>query len=233
MCGGCKLMTLPEALTYLGLPASIILGILALYVILQIAGEIIELTGKVVPEFFKIRKYFKRKKQEKEDSDKTLREVKDLLVESKTLLAEVNKHYSNDNITQRDCWMTEVNNTMQWVHTRADAYDASIVQINDSLLEAANQLKENTKMTEEMFVQTSRDRIIDFATRVGNPDTLVSREEFHRIFKVYDTYETFLSTRNLTNGEIDINYQIIKDAYAYRTTHHSFLEEIKGYNPSN
>ena len=68
-------------------------------------------------------------------------------------------------------------------------------------------------MTEEVFVQSSRDRIIDFVTKVSNDFIPVSREEFNRIFKVHAKYEKFLKDHNMTNGEIDINFEIIQEAY--------------------
>ena len=90
-------------------------------------------------------------------------------------------------------------------------------------------LKENTKMTEEMFVQSSRDRIIDFATKVANETVPVSREEFNRIFKVYSRYEDFLEERHMTNGEVDIAYRIIQDSYGAHMRNHTFIEDIRGY----
>lgn len=84
-------------------------------------------------------------------------------------------------------------------------------------------------MLEEIFVQSSRDRIIDFATKVENKNTMVSREEFNRIFKVYDKYEKFLKERELTNGEVDINYQIIKESYEEHLRNHTFIENVRGY----
>ncbi len=86
----------------------------------------------------------------------------------------------------------------------------------------------NTKLTEEMFVQSSRDRVIDFSYRASNYDILVSREEYHRIFKVYDKYEKFLEEHDMTNGEIDIVYGVIKESYEYRMKHHLFTEDNRG-----
>lgn len=125
-------------------------------------------------------------------------------------------------ITKRDAWM-------KWVNDRAVVYDDSIVAINQKLSDVAEALKDNTKMTEEMFIQSSRDRIIDFATKVGDKDAMVSREEFNRIFKVYDRYEQFLKERRLTNGEIDINYQIIKESYEEHLRSHTFIEDVRRF----
>jgi hypothetical protein len=60
----------------------------------------------------KVRKYFKRKKQERIEQKETLMKVQQLL-------SDVNGHYSEDNIAKRDKWM-------EWVNDRADVYDKSI-----------------------------------------------------------------------------------------------------------
>ena len=203
---------------YLGLPNSIAIGLVALFLFLQIIGELLEFKGKVVPEFLKIRKFFARRKNEKREMNDTLNEVKQLL-------NDVNAHYSVDNIAKRDSWM-------EWVNGRAVVYDKSIVEVGEiskNLTDVTKALKDCTKMTEEMFVQSSRDRIIDFAAKVVNPDAIVSREEFNRIFKVHEKYEDFLDAHNMTNGEIDIAYRIIIESYENHMKHHSFLEDIRGY----
>lgn len=200
---------------YLDLPSKIAIGIVFLFLIIQLIGEVLELKGKVVPEFVKVRKIFIRKKQEKIETAETLKEVRQLL-------SDVNIHYSDDNISKRDGWM-------QWVNDRAIAYDESIVEISKSLSNVTQALKDNTKLTEEMFIQSSRDRIIDFATKASNKNTMVSREEFNRIFKVYDKYEKFLEEHEMTNGEIDIAYQIIKESYEQHLRNHTFIEDIRGY----
>ena len=76
-----------------------------------------------------------------------------------------------------------------------------------------------------MFIQSSRDRIIDFATKTSNENVPVSREEFNRIFKVYTKYEKYLDKYDMTNGEVDIAYQIIKEPYEQHLRNHSFIED--------
>lgn len=201
---------------YLGLPGTIALAIVGVFLILQIIGELLEFKGKIVPEFLKIRKYFLRKKNEKNEASKTQKEIKNLL-------EDVNSHYSKDNIAKRDDWMN-------WVNDRANVYDNSIIQINSTLADVTQALKDNTKLTEEMFIQSSRDRIIDFATKAGSDAAMVSREEFNRIFKVYDRYEEFLKEHNMTNGEVDIAYRIIKESYENHMRNHTFVENIRGYD---
>lgn len=199
---------------YLKLPTQIAVALVGVLLVLNIIGELLEFKGKVVPEFMKLRKHFSKKKNEKKETAQTLKEVK-------KLLSEVNAHYSADNITKRDDWM-------HWVNDRAQVYDDSIVAINAKLSEVTEALKDNSKITEEMFIQSSRDRIIDFAAKVIDDKVIVSREEFNRIFKVYNKYEKFLEERHLTNGEIDIAIHIIKEAYERHMKEHTFLEDVRG-----
>lgn len=201
---------------YLKIPATVAGIIIAIVFIMQIIGEICEFKGKVVPWFMKIRKNIAKKKQEKIEAAQTLKNVQ-------ALLSDVNGHYSADNIAKRDSWM-------KWVNDRAEVYDESIEKLRQTISDVTEALKDNTKMTEEMFIQSSRDRIIDFATKVGDESAMVSREEFNRIFKVHDKYEKFLEERELTNGEIDINFQIIKESYENHLRNHTFIEDKRGYN---
>lgn len=203
---------------YLGIPLQIALILAAIFFVMQVIGEFLEFKGKVVPECLKIRKYFARRKKEKAEAAQTLKEVKQLL-------NEVNGHYSADNIAMRNEWM-------QRVDERLKAYDDSIVEISKNLSDVTQALKDNTKLTEEMFIQSSRDRIIDFATKTSNENVMVSREEFNRIFKVYAKYEKFLEEHEMTNGEIDIAYQIIKESYEQHLLNHTFIEDIRGYGKS-
>ena len=203
---------------YLGIPLQIALILAAIFFVMQVIGEFLEFKGKVVPECLKIRKYFARRKKEKAETAQTLKEVKQLL-------NKVNSHYSADNIAMRNEWM-------QGVDERLKAYDNSIVEISKNLSDVTQTLKANTKLTEEMFIQSSRDRIIDFATKTSNENVMVSREEFNRIFKVYAKYEKFLEEHEMTNGEIDIAYQIIKESYEQHLLNHTFIEDIRGYGKS-
>ncbi len=201
---------------YLDIPVKVALIIVGIFFVIQIIGELLEFKGKVVPEIIKIRKYFKRKKLEKQEAAKRLEEMYELNKEVRTLLNDVNAHYSEDNIAKRDSWM-------QWVNNRAVTYDTFIKDMGEKFTDVV-------KVLEEIFVQSSRDRIIDFATKVGDEKSIVSREEFNRIFKVHTKYEDFLDERNLTNGEVDIAYRIIKDSYEGHMRNHTFVEDIRGYN---
>ena len=200
---------------YLNVPVKIAIIIIGAFLVMNIIGEILEFKGKVVPEFVKIRKYFSRKKQEKKEAAETLKAVQ-------LLLNDVNGHYSADNIAKRDSWM-------QWVNERAVTYDTFIKEISEKFVNVTEALKDNTKMTEEMFVENSRDRIIDFAEKVADPDYIASHEQFRRIFRVYTDYENWLEAHDRTNGEVDMNYKIIQDAYTYRVNKRSFAEDLNMY----
>lgn len=204
-----------DGIEFLNIPMTVAIALVGLFLILQIIGELLEFKGKAVPEFIKVRKYFKRKKDEKAETAQTLKDVQ-------ALLNDVNTHYSADNIAKRDSWM-------QWVNERAITYDNFIKEITVKFADVTDALKDNTKMTEDMFVENSRDRIIDFAEKASDHNVLLSHEQFRRIFRVYECYEQFLEEHNRTNGEIDIAYEMIQDGFKYRMQNHCFAEDINGY----
>ena len=195
----------------LGIPGSIAAVIIGVWIFLQVIGELCELKGKIVPEFFKIRKYFKRKKEEKEKQQQLMDAVN-------KSLADINAHYSKDNIAKRDAWMN-------WVDSRAVVYDAALKELTGmkSVLQATKEL------TLDLYINVNRNRIIDFASKVANENVLVSKEEFNRIFKVHTEYEDILKKHNKTNGEVDVAYRIILEAYEERMKEHTFLEDVRGY----
>ena len=211
-----------EVLEFLSIPGTIAVVVIGLWAILQLIGEVIELKGKVVPEFMKIRKFFARKKKEKQDKKQAEEDTKKTLEEVKVLLSDVNAHYSKDNITKRDSWMCEVNDTVKWVHERADVYDRSIEGLREDF-------KQNTEITVDLYINFNRNRILDFASRVADDTALVSREEFNRIFKINRDYHEMLAKYGKENGEVDTAIKIIQEAYEYRMKHHSFIEDIRGY----
>lgn len=78
----------------------------------------------------------------------------------------------------------------------------------------------------KLRIESMRSEIIAFASRVASGNCLVTREEFHRIFRLYEDYEKILEENGMENGEIDINYQIIKKAYEKHLLNHTFLEDL-------
>ena len=53
---------------YLGIPLKIAIVLVAIFFVMQAIGEFLEFKGKVVPEFFKIRKWLTRRKREKAEA---------------------------------------------------------------------------------------------------------------------------------------------------------------------
>ena len=212
--------SIEEAIATLGIPGSIAVVVVIIFAVLQLIGEFIEVTGKVSPAFLSIRKWLLRKHKRKLEQQK---ETANTLKEVQSLLSQVNKHYDKDNISKRDSWM-------QWVNDRAVVYDRNVedlIELKESLNSIAAALAENTRTTDEMFKESCRDRIINFASKVTNPLALVSHEEFRRIFKVYDAYEAFLADHNEPNGEVETNYALIREAYAERVKSNNFIENIR------
>jgi hypothetical protein len=186
-------------------------GLLGVWLILNIIGEILEKKNKIVPEFMKIRKYFKRKKEEKNEILKFVRDMK-------VFTDDIKIHYSPESLKRRDDWM-------DWVNSRADKYDSAVQELKD----LKDDISRNNVLTLDLYININRHRIIDFASKVANENILISKEEFNRIFKVYDDYEAVLAQHNMTNGEVDIAIRVIRDAYKDRLRDGTFLENVRGY----
>ena len=194
----------------LGIPGTIATCIIAGYLILQLIGEFLEFKGKVVPEFMKIRKFFKRKKEEKQEIKIALEDSKNTLAEVKVLLDDVNSHYNNDNIKKRDDWIN-------WVNCQTNSYDNSIKNMSKKIDNI------DTVLT-DLYLESKRTRILDFAARVNNQQYEFTREHFTKIFKVYKEYEEYIEAHDLENGEVDIAFGIIEKAYEYKLKNNLFID---------
>lgn len=83
-----------EFLEYINLPTGVAIALVGIVLFLNAVGELLALKGKIVPEFIQMRKYFQRKKHERE----TLEKIPQTLENVQSLLDNVNQHYSEDNI---------------------------------------------------------------------------------------------------------------------------------------
>lgn len=214
---------------YLDTPQEVATALVVFLFVSQLIGEILEFKGKVVPEFLKIRKYFKRKKNERI----ALSKMTDLLDEHEQLantiknvnrlLADIDKHYSKDNIAMRDGWMKEVNEHI------ADSENRRKKQ--ESLMkELSNKLDKNNDITLSILIENKRNSIIAFASKVIDETYPVTKEQFNRILKIYEEYEEIIEENGLTNGEVDIAIRIIRESYEKHLKHHNFIEDVRGYN---
>ena len=200
-----------EYIEYLNLPVKIALIIVGLFLIMQIIGEILEFKGKVVPEILKVRKVFARRKQERQ----LMQEVSKTLERVETSLAEINAHYSTDNITMRDKWMHLVNSKLE--------------QYDNSLNELGKKLEQNNNDTLSILVDNKRNAIISFASMVVDENRAVTREQFNRIFKLHKEYEAIIQEHGMVNGEVDVAIRIIREAYETHLRNHTFVEDVRGY----
>ena len=202
-----------DYIEYLNLPEKVGIVIIALFLFSQVVGELLELKGKMVPEFMKVRKYFARKRTERE----TLAEVRTTLDAVKKQLTEIDAHYSKDNIAMRDGWMNGVNQ--------------ALADINNWRSEFDKKLDDNSATTLDILIENLRSSIISFASYVIEEKNPVTREQFNRIFKIYAKYESILEENHMTNGEANVAMRIINESYETHTRNHSFVEDIRGYEP--
>lgn len=196
---------------YINIPTKVAIAVIALFFIMQLVGEFLEFKGKVVPEFVKIRKIFARRKKERlmmQKMEKTLDQVQ-------LTLDDLNRHYSTDNIHMRDEWIKRVN-------TKLEQYDISMAELD-------RKLDKNNSDTLSILIDNKRNDIISFASLVIDENKPVTREQFNRIFKLYQEYEAIIQSNGMKNGEVDIAIRIIREAYENHMRSHTFIEDVRGY----
>lgn len=201
-----------DYIEYLNIPVKVAIVLIGAFLIMQLVGEILEFKGKVVPEFVKVRKIFTRRKKERE----MMQKMEKTLDRVQVTMDELNQHYSTDNIQMRDEWIKRVN-------SKLDQYDASMAELD-------RKLDKNNSDTLSILVDNKRNVIISFASMVIDETKPVTKEQFNRIFKLYEEYEAIISANGMTNGEVDIAIRIIREAYENHLRNHSFIEDIRGYS---
>lgn len=197
---------------YLNIPSKIAIVLVVLFFTLQVIGELLSFKGEAVPKIINLRKYFARKKAERE----IMRNMPEMMSEVKSLLDDVKKHYSEDNIAMRDDWIKSVNKKLE-------KNDEFVKDINKRLVE-------NGKDITTILIDNKRNDIINFASHVIDEDYKVTREQFNRMFRIYEEYEEIIKERDLTNGEVDIALRIIQESYEKHMKDHSFIEDVRGYD---
>lgn len=197
---------------YLNVPTKVAIAIVGFFFVTQIIGELLEFKGKIVPEYIKVRKYFARKKQERE----IMRTVPATLADVQKTLNEFNSHYNSDRIDMRDQWIKNVNHRLE----ENDKY----------IKELDKKLDKNNSDTLSLLIESKRSTIINFASYVADEKNPVTREQFRRIFKTHKEYEDVLEENDMTNGETDTAMRIINESYEIHTRHHSFIEDVRGYD---
>lgn len=218
-----------QYIEYLGLPGCIAICLVGLFLFMQVVGELLEFKGKVVPEVLKVRKIIARRRKEKENMRKMaelypyLQKVPATLDSVVKLLSNVDAHYSHDNITMRDTWMSNVNH-------RLDEAEKAREENKQCIISLESKLDKNNEDTLALLIDSKRNTIINFAHLVIDEDKPVTREQFNRIFKLYEEYEDIIRKNKMTNGEVDIAIRIIRESYETHMRHHSFVEDIRGYD---
>ena len=201
-----------EFIEYINLPTGVAFSLVGIILLMNAIGEFLALKGKIVPEYIQMRKYFKRKREERE----TLKKIPETLDNVQALLDNVNQHYSADNITMRNSWM-------EWVNKQANIYDVSIAELE-------KKMDKNNEITLSLLIDNKRNFIIDFASKAADLSRPITREQYRRFFKVHKEYEELIAANGITNGEVDVAYRIGEESYEERTKKHAFLEDMRGYD---
>ena len=72
-------------------------------------------------------------------------------------------------------------------------------------------------------INDMRSTILDFANSCMN-ERKHTQEEFNHILELYRQYEDVIKSNNMTNGQMDIAYEYIKNLYTKSLQENSFLK---------
>jgi hypothetical protein len=183
-----------KGIEFIGMPATIAIVLVGLFLIFQIIGELCELKGKIVPEFLKIRKYFQRKKQEKEDT-------KQMIQDCKQALLEFNSHYNPANIAKRDTWMSEVDDSVR----NNDELIQKLDEKMDKLLETNEAVTAQLEQVKSNVLENEADRLRSELFDCGNRCRRGIRlhpEEFEHVRDVYRKYSIVLKQNGIGEKEM-------------------------------
>jgi uncharacterized protein YukE/Flp pilus assembly pilin Flp len=190
-----------KGIEYLGIPGTIAVALVGLFVVCQVIGEIAEAFGKIVPECLKVRKYFSRKKKEKEEMQQTLKKCRELL-------SDFNSHYDADNISKRNTWMSGVDKSVKDIKKLNDKMD-KLLEVNENLKNQLDQVKENVLENE---ADRLRSELFDCGNRCRR-NIRLHPEEMDHVRAVYDKYSNVLHQ----NGPGEAEFNFITDYYNHQT----------------
>lgn len=86
-----------------------------------------------------------------------------------------------------------------------------------------HQLNDISNRVANIEINDMRSTILDFANSCMN-QRKHTQEEFNHILDLYKQYEDMIEANHLTNGQMDIAYEYIKDLYARSLKENSFLK---------
>ena len=185
------------AIEYLGIPMTVAITLVSIWLILHIIGFILDIKKKAVPEIINIRGYIRRKQEDKQ-----------MIKECKELLVEFNSHYSKDNITKRNDWMKDVNKSVKNNDELIEKLDGKI----DKLLDANEKLKTKLDKVENNVLENEADRLRSELFDCGNRCRRKIRlhpEEWEHIKVSYHKYSKVLKQ----NGPGEKEFNFINDYY--------------------
>lgn len=201
-----------QGIEFLGVPAWVAIAIVGILLAIEIIGCILDFKGKVVPEIINIRGHLRRKREEKEATERKAKETAETLAEVKQLLSDVNSHYSKDNISKRNSWMNGVDKSITDNDKLIQALDGKI----DKLLETNENLKDQLVQVKSNVLENEADRLRSELFDCGNRcrrNIRLHPEEMEHMRVVFNKYSNVLHQ----NGPGEAEFKFITDYYNHQS----------------
>lgn len=149
---------------------------------------------------------------------KTHRELKDESVDNrlKELDTKINEKYNELNCRIDGFYDKQKEYHAESINIRSGLADKQeeIVSTLGSIADLLNEMKENqNEMKEEQRdekIQRMRWQILEVANYIRNKED-VNMEQLNNALNIYDDYEKILKQYNLSNGQVDVSIQLIRE----------------------
>lgn len=112
-------------------------------------------------------------------------------------------------------------NPLQWI--------SNIIQknMNHRLDTICNKLESFSERIDKIEINNMRSAILSFGNSCMRNERH-TQEEFSHILAIYDRYEKIIEESDISNGQVDISIEYIKDVYRDCLKNNNFLKESYG-----
>lgn len=188
-------------LEFLNFPPWLVTVLLLILVIAEIIRYGSQLFGFISDRFFGIKtKYTKRKERE------------DAIISNQETIKSLTERFEKNTEIIFETLDNDRQNSIK--------YDK---ELRTEVLDLKSVLDEIKAEQLEAKVNNMRQNILDFASHL-TAGRVYTAEQYRWILKLYVDYEDCISKNNLTNDEVNISYEIIKEYYAKNLMEHSFAD---------
>lgn len=121
-------------------------------------------------------------------------------------------HKNNKDHENIEKLTTKLNETVAELEQLKRVRVSDLLVAKEQIQTIQSDIKELKSMISDDRIARMRATILSTASHITNGQE-VSKEEFEEALGIYDEYEKFLESHNMSNGRVNISIEIIKEGY--------------------